>query len=861
MTTIGIDFGTSKTMAAWVNPKTGHHEVINLGDEHNYIPTTVFIGGDGNMFFGDEADDLAVEAPDRYARGFKAKLGSDAPALLCFSGGKPSTYTARQLTAAYLRHVRQLCEARACFGTVDAAVITRPVDFSPAQVEELRMAAEEAGFREISLVTEPEAAGYAFCLLSPENAFQGSALIVDWGGGTLDMSIVERSGDKVKTDRTRVSGENTLGGEQFDTYLWQHVTTILSGKGTDINAQPKDVIHQAQVQVRKAKEALSKRESKELRLSTPSGATPPVTVRREDFEALIGKDIQRAAGMARQLVQQTRQGGGNPEMLLLVGGTSLIPLVRSQMESQTGLPTHQWQYTREAVAIGAAMWLGGRNGSGAPSPGPAATGEGQAGSLYGQYRKHGDECLTTTCPVDLVTAAQWYAGGHEAGDLNCTYELIACYLEGKGVPRSYRYAAQLAQYLLEMNCPLGYVPLGLMYRDGHGVALDVKQGANYLEAALRDCAQPLPGIDDDVRYLALADAARGLDRLDEAQYWLRLYVQDERAVYPWGLAANSVMESSSEPTPEEEEYVRDAVMQGIRENDPFAMFIKAALTGGEGNMFPGSNDDRVQLLREAARRFPIPAVFQALAVYSGDEQVEERMWATAHLGMSCLRAEDELNCQLSVHANTCSAYYKVYESSVIQALMQSNRVKDFVTSPLSPRIVIANMNGFPIWAFNLRVCIRKLEYDNTFHIDATIQPGEQLDILLEDYGIPLADQMMLEIESNGKRSSIDYADVPLMSVRDYIDEDGTQPPLFMAWVYDSCGGYVVNVVNMGEETITNVCVRKRSGWNPNPINLAPGEAFSWGWHEFPDSRGLAENELFYLTCDGYLPVAAQILTT
>ena len=356
MATLGIDFGTTKTMAAWVNPKTGHQEVINLGEEHNYIPTTVFLDRGGSMYFGDEADDLAADAPDRYARGFKMKLGSGGPALMCFQDGRPCTYTARQLTAAFLRHVRKLCEERACFGSVDAAVITRPVNFSPAQVEDLRLAAEEAGFREVTFITEPEAAGYAFCRLSPESAFHGNALIVDWGGGTLDMSIVERAGDKVKTDRTRVSGENMMGGEMFDAYLWQYVISCLSGKGTDLNIQPAAVIHQAQVQVRKAKESLSKRDSKDLRFATSSGSTPPVPVRRADFESLIGQDVQKAAGMARQLVQQTKQAGCKPEMLLLVGGTSLIPLVRSQMESQTGLPARQWQYTREAVAIGAALW-------------------------------------------------------------------------------------------------------------------------------------------------------------------------------------------------------------------------------------------------------------------------------------------------------------------------------------------------------------------------------------------------------------------------------------------------------------------------------------------------------------------------
>lgn len=355
MIEIGIDFGTTKTMAAWVNHTKGLMEVINLGGEHRYIPSTAFLREDGQFVFGDEADEHATDAPDRYVRGFKMKLGSAAPALMCFPEGQPCRYTAKQLTAAFLKHVKQLCEQRACLGTVDSAVITRPVNFSPAQMEDLRLAAEEAGFRKVTFITEPEAAGYAFCRLCPENAFQNKALIVDWGGGTLDMALVERSGDKVCANRQRVAGENEMGGEWFDDYLWQYVASGFKSKGVDLEKLSPAESHAAHVQVRKTKEALSSRQSKEIRFSTASGATPPLTVGRADFESRIQQDVQRAADLACGLLHDTGSAS-KPEMLLLVGGTSLIPLVHGMMESQTKLPVRSWQYTRESVAIGAALW-------------------------------------------------------------------------------------------------------------------------------------------------------------------------------------------------------------------------------------------------------------------------------------------------------------------------------------------------------------------------------------------------------------------------------------------------------------------------------------------------------------------------
>ena len=864
MIIIGIDFGTTKTMAAWVNPKTGHQEVINLGEEHNYIPTTVFLDKGGSMHYGEEADDLAADEPDRYARGFKMKLGSGSPALMCFQDGRPCTYTARQLTAAFLRHVRQLCEERACFGSVDAAVITRPVNFSPAQVEDLRLAAEEAGFRDVTFVTEPEAAGYAFCRLSPESAFHGSALIVDWGGGTLDMSIVERAGNKVKTDRTRVSGENMMGGEMFDAYLWQYVTSCLSGKGTDINIQPAAVIHQAQVQVRKAKESLSKRDSKDLRFATSGGSTPPVPVRRADFESLIGQDIQNAAGMARLLVQKTKQAGSKPEMLLLVGGTSLIPLVRSQMESQTGLPARQWQYTREAVAIGAALWNWKQTEQKtpihkikeqelAPEPQPKTS----IVSAYTQFEQHADECMRK-CPVDFQGAAEWYVRGYKAGDLNCTYDLANCLLEGRGTPRDYQQAMILAKHLEECNCPLAYGLLGDIYSKGQGVSLDVTRGRNYYERVLRECVNPLPGIDDSVRHMALFLASSGLGRKEEEKHWIHEYAQDEHAIWAESMEAMAVIESVDSLSAAEKKQIRNLLEKGITKNDPMAMFAKAMFIG-DGNLFQGSEQELVKLLQKAAFCLPLPHLLLALAMRTGDKETYNHLIEVVHLGTSCIPSEHELNCRISVNSNLFGAFFRVYERSVAGTLIENKRLEDIVTCPLSPRIVVINTNNVCIRSFSLRVCISAQQYDNTFQIAESINPGESVDILFSDYDIPLDNRMILEVHSNGKFSRIDFDD--LMNVPDFIDLDGAPPPLMLAWEKGFFGGYKLFILNMGEQPVSGINVIKNSGAKTGATVLQPGESVSWGWSEFSDSTGLAEKELFYVLSDGYLPIAGEIHTT
>lgn len=868
MTTLGIDFGTTKTMAAWVNPKTGHHEVINLGDEHNYIPTTVFLPKNGCMVFGAEADDLAIEAPERYARGFKMKLGSNSPALFYFCDGKPSSYTARQLTAAFLRHVRGLCEERACFGSVDSAVITRPVDFTPAQVEDLRQAAEEAGFREVTFVTEPEAAGYAFCRLSPDQAFRHSALVVDWGGGTLDMAMVERTSDRVKTDRARTVGENMMGGEMFDAYLWQYVSSFLRDKGTDLATQPSAVIQTAKVQVRKTKETLSKREGKELRLTTANGAAPPLTVRRADFESLICQDVRKAADTALKLIQ-AQQSAAKPEMLLLVGGTSLIPMVRHEMERLTGLPARQWQYTREAVAIGAALWKHQDTSSASESTVDTAIPK-QASDTdsapvvpsstdRSRYMMQAEEYLRND-PPDYPAAAAWYAKGHEAGDLNCTYHLAECLRAGQGTPVNYRVAMELAEYLEAQNCPLGTYLMGEMYARGEGVRMDKERAESCYARAMEQCQQELPGIENSTRYAVLSFVAPKVNCHEEAAYWTHMYAQEDDALWPYGMEASVYMENSAKLSPQSKDHLKQLLTKGVQANDPMAMFFKAILMGEEG-FFPDNDEEKIRLLRKAADIFPDPSFLQALAMLTGEAEVIEKMWVSAHLGISCIPADDDLGCSISVHSNRFGEAMKVYERNVAAKLIDNQRT-DEIVSNLSPRIVVRNLNNVVIPSFNLRVCIPEQNYDQTFPIAQTINPGEEADILFDDYNIPLADKMIFEVTSNGKSSRIDYGDLYFISVPGFINLDGSAPLLVMAWEKGFFGGYKLFILNVGEDEVTGVSVLKQSGAKSDiSVSLKPGESVSWGWSDFSDANGLTENEIFFLLSDGYLPIAGQILTT
>ncbi|MBE6415526.1 MAG: hypothetical protein E7032_03215 [Akkermansiaceae bacterium] len=349
---IGIDFGTSKTLVSHINPQTGHPETIRLGRGGDLIPTTIFIDSAGRFSFGDDADDMIEDISGTYLRGVKMQLGSDTPVhMYLASNGDCRQLTAKDLVREYLLYIRQQVEKLVYQGeSVTRATITRPVNFSPAQCQELQQAAIAAGFKHVEFTTEPEAAGLAYCRLNAAHAFARNALVVDWGGGTLDFALVTRSHDSVRTHGHLTDGDMEMGGEKFDEILWNYAVESLKSHGvTTLN--PVSQLPR----VRRSKELLSSRQEVILRLSQENGACPPLALSRETFNLMIAAYIDKAAQKLHSLLSRI-PSEHQPEMLLLVGGSSQIPLIKEKLEEACGLPAYMWHYSREAVALGAALW-------------------------------------------------------------------------------------------------------------------------------------------------------------------------------------------------------------------------------------------------------------------------------------------------------------------------------------------------------------------------------------------------------------------------------------------------------------------------------------------------------------------------
>ncbi len=340
--TLAIDFGTTKTLIAYADER-GEPRILKMGRHADLIPTTAYLQEDGNLLFGDDADDMAEIDASRYCRAFKMKLGSTAPVL--------GHLTAQDLVREFLSHlVRRVKDDATLYKmNISGAVLTCPVNFSAAQKKQLSDAALASGLSEVELITEPEAAGYAFCYFSAAQAFRKNALVVDWGGGTLDVALVSRSGEKLSAQKRASFGNNSMGGEVFDDRLSELVMEQLAGK---IN--PEQMSWQRFNQgVRNLKIVLSSAEIGTFHQVT-SGGLLAAQVKRADFEKCIHADVSAAADAVKNLLISL-PADLQPEMLVLVGGTALIPCIRQRLEAVTGLPARTWNKARAAVVMGASL--------------------------------------------------------------------------------------------------------------------------------------------------------------------------------------------------------------------------------------------------------------------------------------------------------------------------------------------------------------------------------------------------------------------------------------------------------------------------------------------------------------------------
>jgi len=365
-TIVGIDLGTTNSLVAWMN--LTKPEVIPGDDGEKLVPSVVSVLEDGSIVAGNGARKELIDHPDRTIYSAKRLMGrgvadvQDELKLFPFQIAEGSesviqvrlgekTFTPPEISAFILRQLRKNAEA-ALGVPVTKAVVTVPAYFNDAQRQATRDAGRIAGLEILRLVNEPTAAALAYGL---DKRKEGVIAVYDLGGGTFDISILKLHEGIFEVLAT--NGDTHLGGDDIDNKLLRiAIEDIRSEWGEDISHSG-EAVQTLRREVIRAKEALSFAPSAQIEFLW-HGHRYQREICRDLFENLIRDIVDRTLGPCRACMADA---GVTPEQIdevVLVGGSTRIPLVRSAVEVLFRAKPHTELNPDEVVALGAAVQAG-----------------------------------------------------------------------------------------------------------------------------------------------------------------------------------------------------------------------------------------------------------------------------------------------------------------------------------------------------------------------------------------------------------------------------------------------------------------------------------------------------------------------
>ena len=349
---LGIDVGTTRTAAATGRPDAGlnEFEVVNLGDRASSVPSVLYLGDDGSVLVGEAAERRATSSPDHVVREFKRRIGDPTPLVVA---GRP--WLPEELSARLVRWVVDRVAERHG-GPAERIVVTHPASWGGHKQERLASALSAHGIP-VTFLAEPQAAALHYA--AAERVESGSTIAVyDLGGGTFDSAVVHKDGRRFAL-AGRPEGVERLGGVDFDELVFEHVREGLPAAFDGLDEDDPAVLSAVATirrECREAKEALSSDTEVSIPVLTP-GAQGTVRLHRSEFEALIRPRIEETVDALRHAVASA---GLTPDQLtavLLVGGSSRIPLVAELVSEHLGRPVAVDADPKNAIAKGAALSL------------------------------------------------------------------------------------------------------------------------------------------------------------------------------------------------------------------------------------------------------------------------------------------------------------------------------------------------------------------------------------------------------------------------------------------------------------------------------------------------------------------------
>ena len=367
---VGIDLGTTFSLIAFLDPQTGAPKCIPGPYGSALCPSVVSVDPDGKIIVGEPARERLLTQPERtiysvkrlMGRGladiqdelkiFPFRIDPDGRNVIRVRLGDKS-FTPPEISAFILRELKSWAE-KYFNEPVDRAVITVPAYFNDAQRQATKDAGRIAGLEVLRLVNEPTAAALAYGLHKQK---RGHVAVYDFGGGTFDISILKlistSEGDIYQVLST--NGDTHLGGDDIDNALLDLARRELSEKfGVQLD-QHGEAVQELRKSLIRAKHELSGAEKTTVKYSLGAKGTYTREITRAEFDELIRPIVARTMAPVKMALADAKLAPNQMEEVVLVGGSTRIPLVRKTVGEYFGRAPHCELNPDEVVALGAAV--------------------------------------------------------------------------------------------------------------------------------------------------------------------------------------------------------------------------------------------------------------------------------------------------------------------------------------------------------------------------------------------------------------------------------------------------------------------------------------------------------------------------
>jgi molecular chaperone DnaK len=347
---VGIDLGTTNSVVSTM--EGGEPVVIPNAEGARTTPSVVAFSKQGEVLVGEIAKRQAITNPDRTVRSVKREMGRKDWNFA--ADGKD--YLPQQISSFVLQKLKR--DAEAYLGDkVEEAVVTVPAYFDDSQRQATKEAGEIAGLRVLRIINEPTAAALAYGL-EKQGKSDERILVFDLGGGTFDVSVLEIGDGVFEVKSTH--GDTRLGGDDWDQKVidWL-VAEFKNNHGVDLS-QDRMALQRLKEAAEKAKIELSQASEASISLPfiTATGEGPlhlETTLSRAKFEQMTADLVERLRTPFEQALRDAKVSTGDLNHVILVGGSTRMPMVQELVKKLTGKEPHKGVNPDEVVGIGAAI--------------------------------------------------------------------------------------------------------------------------------------------------------------------------------------------------------------------------------------------------------------------------------------------------------------------------------------------------------------------------------------------------------------------------------------------------------------------------------------------------------------------------